>query len=95
MSPTSLVAVYSSGPSDGLADEAARRLTDLGLRNVQVYAPGLDGWAADGLPVLPSVDAKVIARGPVRDVRSPVVDRERAYGGAFRDAPTDVDGAGG
>jgi rhodanese-related sulfurtransferase len=95
MSPASFVAVYSANPRDGLAVEAAARLADLGLENVHVYEPGLEGWAAAGLPDVASVDPKVSARGEVLDVRSIVVDRERAYGGAFRDGPGDGAGAGG
>ncbi len=95
MNPGSFVAVYSANPDDGLAAEAARRLGDLGLTNVHVYELGIDGWAAAGGAVVESVDAKVHTRGEVLEVRSLVVDRERAYGGAFRDHPTDNTSAGG
>jgi rhodanese-related sulfurtransferase len=94
MNPDSEVVVYASG-DDGLAQEAAERLEDLGLRNVHVYADGVQGWRARGLPVVESVQAKVITQGAVQDVRPLVVDRERAYGGAFSGDPVDAEGAGG
>jgi len=43
----------------------------------------------------PSVHAKVHARGPVRECRPIIVDREQAYGGAFKSGPIDGEGAGG
>jgi rhodanese-related sulfurtransferase len=94
MNPDSYVAVYSSG-ADGLATEAAQRLQNLKLRNVHCYEQGLKGWAAAGLPVVPSIDAKVDARGPVVECRNIIVDRETAYGGAFKGEPVNVEGAGG
>jgi rhodanese-related sulfurtransferase len=95
MNPDSFVAVYSSGPDCGLAARAAQRLEDLGLRNVHVYEEGLEGWQATGRPVVESVLPKVHARGPVRECRPIVVDREHAYGGAFKEATLAVEGAGG
>ena len=94
MNPDSQVVVYSGG-HDGLAAEAVERLENLGLRNVLAYAEGIHGWRAAGLPVVESVQAKTITQGPVADARPLVVDRERAYGGAFKDQPADVEGAGG
>jgi hypothetical protein len=41
------------------------------------------------------VHAKVHARGPVRECRPIIVDRENAYGGAFRERPVDSENAGG
>jgi hypothetical protein len=53
------------------------------------------GWRAAGLPVVESVHPKIIARGPVHECRPLVIDRETAYGGAFKTDPADVAGAGG
>jgi rhodanese-related sulfurtransferase len=85
----------SAGGECGLASDAAERLENLGLRNVHVYHDGLQGWEAAGLPVTPSVKARIHAQGPVIECRPVVVDRERAYGGAFRDQTLDTEGAGG
>ena len=95
MNPDSFVAVYSAGRDCGLAARAAQRLENLGLRNVHCYEDGLEGWQAAGLPVVESVHAKVHARGPVRECRPIIVDREHAYGGAFKGAAVAVEGAGG
>jgi rhodanese-related sulfurtransferase len=95
MNPDSFVAVYSAGRDCPLAAEAAERLENLGLRNVHCYADGLEGWLAAGHDVVESVHAKTHARGPVIECRPIVVDRERAYGGAFREKPVEVGGAGG
>jgi rhodanese-related sulfurtransferase len=95
MNPDSFVAVYSAGRDCGLAARAARRLENLKLRNVHCYEDGLEGWRAAGLPVVESVRPKVDGRGPVRECRPLVVDRENAYGGAFKNSAVDVEGAGG
>jgi rhodanese-related sulfurtransferase len=95
MNPDSFVAVYSAGGDCGLAANAARRLENLGLRNVYVYEDGLQGWQAAGLSVIPSVRPKVHAQGPVTECRPVVVDTDRAYGGVFKEKPTDAEGAGG
>ena len=95
MNPDTQVVVYSGGGACQLAAEAARRLESLGLRNVHCYQEGLEGWRAAGHPVVSSVGAKLVTQGPVSECRPLVVDRERAYGGAFSGAPVDVDGAGG
>jgi rhodanese-related sulfurtransferase len=95
MNPDSFVAVYSGGRDCPLAAEAAERLENLGLRNIHCYEDGLEGWVNAGLPVVPSVHAKIHARGPVRDCRPIIVDREQAYGGAFKSGPIDGEGAGG
>jgi rhodanese-related sulfurtransferase len=95
MHPDSSVAVYSAGKDCGLAARAAQRLENLGLRNVHYYEDGLEGWQVAGLPVVESVHPKVHARGPVRECRPIVVDRENAYGGAFKDTTLAVEGAGG
>ena len=95
MNPESTVVVYSTGGTCRLAAEAVERLGNLGLRNVYQYEAGLEGWRAAGHPVVPSTNPKLITQGPVQECRPLVVDRDRAYGGAFRDAPVDVDGAGG
>ncbi len=95
MNPDSFVAVYSAGGDCRLAAEAAERLENLGLRNVHCYQDGLEGWLAAGLPAIPSAHAKVHGRGPVRECRPVIVDRENAYGGAFRGKPVDGESAGG
>lgn len=95
MNPDSFVAVYSAGKECDLAFQAARRLENLGLRNVHCYEDGLEGWRAAGHLVVPSVHAKVHARGPVEDCRSIVVNRDEAYGGAFKGKSMETEGAGG
>jgi rhodanese-related sulfurtransferase len=95
MKPDSFVAVYSGGDGCTLAAQALERLENLGLQNVHCYTEGLAGWRAAGQPVVASVSPKLATQGPVEECRSPLVDRERAYGGAFKDAPVDVSGAGG
>jgi len=95
MNPDSFVAVYSAGKDCGLAAQAAERLENLKLTNVHCYEDGLEGWQAAGLPVVESVLPKVHARGPVRECRPVVVDREHAYGGAFKESTLGVEGAGG
>ncbi len=95
MNHESFVVVYGEGSGVDLASEAVERLEGLGMTNVHRYADGLEGWRAAGLPVVPSVHPKVVARGPVIECRPLVVDRDRAYGGAFRGKPTAVEGAGG
>ena len=95
MHPDSFVAVYSAGGECGLAAEAVERLENLGLKNVHCYEGGLEGWKAAGLPVVPSSGAKAHTQGEFIECRPVVVDRERAYGGAFKGKPRDVEGAGG
>jgi rhodanese-related sulfurtransferase len=94
MNPGSFVAAYSSS-EDGLAAQAVERLENLGLRNVYGYVDGIDGWSRAGLAVVPSVDAKTQAWGPVVDCRHLIVDRDRAYGGAFKGEPDDAQGEAG
>ncbi len=95
MNPDSLVVVYGQGPEDGTPAEAVTRLRNLRMRNVVCYLAGVDGWVAAGLPLVASPAAKVQARGPVTECRPVVVDRERAYGGAFLEPPSEAGGAGG
>jgi 3-mercaptopyruvate sulfurtransferase SseA len=95
MNPDSFVAVYSAGGECGLAAEAAERLENLGLRNVHVYDDGLRGWEAAGLPVTPSIKVRVEAQGEVIECRPVVVDRDRAYGGVFKERPDETESAGG
>lgn len=95
MNPDTFIAIYSAGKDCSLAAEAIERLENLGLRNVHCYKEGIEGWRAAGLEVVPSVRAKVHTQGPVEECRPVVVDREKAYGGAFRGKPVDVEGAGG
>jgi rhodanese-related sulfurtransferase len=95
MNPDSQVIVYSGGKHDPAAAEAARRLENMKLRNVHCYEEGIEGWRASGLPVVESHHARKQAWGPVREVRHITVDRENAYGGAFKGKPVAVEGAGG
>ncbi len=95
MNPESFVATYSASSEDGLAAQAVDRLEHLGLRNVYSYADGIDGWLRAGLSVVPSVDAKTQAWGPVVDCRHLIVDRDRAYGGAFKGEPDNTEGGAG
>ena len=94
MNPESLVVAYSRS-EDRLAAQAVERLENLGLRNVYAYADGLDGWQRAGFRVVSSVDAKTQAWGPVVECRHLIVDRDRAYGGAFKGEPGSVDGEAG
>lgn len=95
MNPGSFLVVYS-GADDGLAAQAAERLTDLGMSNVHVLEGGIEAWGDAGGEVLESPSAKVQARGPVEEVRQIVVDMDRAYGGAFKETEAqDIGGAGG
>ena len=95
MNPDSFVAVYSAGKDCRLGTEAAERLENLGLRNVHCCEDGLEGWRTAGLPVVESVRPKKHTWGPVRECRPVIVDRENAYGGAFRGKPVDGEAAGG
>lgn len=95
MNPDSFVAVYSAGGNCTLSTDAAQRLENLGLRNVHCYKDGLEGWRKAGLPVVQSDGAKVHTQGPVQEVRPVVVDRDKAYGGVFKERPNAVEGAGG
>lgn len=95
MNPGSFVTVYSAGRDCGLAAEAVERLENLGMKNVHCYEDGLEGWQSAGLDVVASVNAKTQAQGPVIDCRPVVVDRENAYGGAFKGKPVDGEAAGG
>jgi rhodanese-related sulfurtransferase len=95
MEPDSFIVVYSRGKGCDLAFRAAQRLEDLKLRNIHLYEAGLEGWQSAGLPLVESIHAKTHARGPVRECRPVVVDRENAYGGAFKDAAVSTESAGG
>lgn len=96
MNPESLVVVYSAGKSCRLAAEALERLENLGLKNVHCYEDGLEGWQAAGFSVIPSSNAKSHTHGEFQEVRPLVVDRENAYGGAFKNKPSEnMEGAGG
>ena len=95
MNPESFVAVYSAGGDCKLAAEAVERLENLGMRNVHCYEEGLEGWRAAGLPVVPSAGAKAHTQGEFLQVRPIVVNRDNAYGGAFKGKPIDTEGAGG
>ena len=77
-----------------------------GADSISIYGPGIEdrfydfedglqGWEAAGLAVTPSVLPKVHAQGPVIECRPVVVDRDRAYGGAFKDAALNTESAGG
>jgi rhodanese-related sulfurtransferase len=95
MNPDSLVVVYSAGGDCHLAIDAATRLGNLRMLNVHVYEAGVEGWLKAGFSLVASIDPKIEARGPVVECRPLVVDRERAYGGAFKGPPVDGEGAGG
>jgi rhodanese-related sulfurtransferase len=95
MNRDSFVVVYSAGPDCDLSAQAVIRLEGLGMQNVHRYTDGIKGWQEAGFEVVESTKAKVHARGEVKDVRPLVVDRDRAYGGAFKGKPEDVGGAGG
>lgn len=95
MNPDTQIVVYSGGGECRLAAEAVNRLENLRLRNVYCYEEGFEGWRAAGLSTISSPKAKVHARGPVIECRPLIVDRERAYNGAFKGKPSDVEGAGG
>lgn len=95
MNADSFVVVYSAGNECKLAAEAVERLENLGLKNVHCYEDGIGGWKAAGHPVVPSTDAKAHTRGEFLNVRPVVVNREKAYGGAFSGKPVDGEGAGG
>lgn len=95
MNPDSFVAVYSAGKDCTLSTDAVQRLENLGLRNVHCYEDGLEGWRNAGLPVVQSDGAKVHTQGPFQECRPVVVDRDSAYGGVFKEKPSDVEGAGG
>jgi rhodanese-related sulfurtransferase len=89
MNPDSQVIVYDCGRGCGLTEEVTERLKNLRMRNVVAYKEGLKGWRTAGLPVVPSVDTRLHARGPVTEIRRLVVDREQAYAGAFKHKPVD------
>lgn len=95
MNSDSFVVIYSAGGECTLAAEAVQRLEDLGMTNVHCYEEGIEGWRAAGLDVIESTHAKVQGRGPVIECRPIVVDRENAYGGAFKGKPVDTEAAGG
>ena len=95
MNPDSPIAVYSGGGDCKLFAEAAERLGNLGLRNVYRYEAGIKGWVESGNFLEISNKAKTHTHGPVTDCRPIIVDRTRAYGGAFNTKPTETEGAGG
>lgn len=95
MNPDTEVVVYSDGGECVLAQEAAVRLEKLRMLNVSFYSDGLQGWQEAGRAVMKSANPKSHTWGPVQDCRPIVVDRERAYNGAFLGDPRDVEGAGG
>ena len=94
MDRDSLVVVYASG-GDDMAARATERLVNLGMRNIHCYEAGIEGWQTAGLPVVASVKDRVHTHGPVKEVRPVVVDRETAYGGAFKGKPLHTEAAGG
>jgi rhodanese-related sulfurtransferase len=95
MNPDSLIVVYSEDEDSKLAADAAQRLEKLGLKNVHVYAEGIKGWQKAGQSTVSSENAKIHTHGPVAESRPIIVDRERSYGGAFKNKPSDGEGAGG
>jgi len=95
MNPDSKVVLYSQNEKDGMAKNAASRLENLGMRNIYILKEGLKGWKSAGMQVKESIDARKHARGPVVNCRPIIVDRERAYGGAFKSVNMEMEGAGG
>jgi rhodanese-related sulfurtransferase len=95
MNPESFVTVYSAGKGCSLAAEAVERLENLRMSNVHCYQEGLEGWRSAGLEVVESIQPKLQTRGPVIECRPLIVDRENAYGGAFKGKPVDGEAAGG
>jgi rhodanese-related sulfurtransferase len=95
VNPDTFVVIYADGRDRDGAIDAVERLEGLRLTNVHLYEEGLEGWWLAGHDLVESPNAKVQARGPVEEVRSIIVDRENAYGGAFRGAPSDTSVAGG
>ena len=95
MNPDTFVTVYSGGVDCTLAAEAVKRLEDLRMSNVHCYQEGIAGWRAAGHEVVESVEPKLQTQGPVIECRPVIVDRENAYGGAFKGQPVDGEAAGG
>jgi cystathionine beta-lyase len=95
MNPDSFVVVYSDGGSGDLAQQAVKRLENLGMTNVHCYVDGLSGWGEAGHEVLASKHAKLHTQGPVEECRGLIVDRDKAYGGAFKGKPSATEAAGG
>jgi len=95
MNPETRVVIYSDGGDCPLAADVAQRLENLGMLNVVIYPDGISGWRDAGYPVLESLNAKVHARGEVTECRPLTVDRENAYGGVFKNKPSDGESAGG
>ncbi len=96
MNPDTPVVVYSNGGECPLAKDVAGRLEKQGMNNVFLYEDGIEGWTAAGHEVVESTHHKSHTRGEVKDVRPLTVDRDNAYGGAFKDKPNeDMGGAGG
>lgn len=95
MNPESQIVVYSGGGYCQLAIQAVERLENLRMRNVYLYEDGIKGWQAAGHTTVISPQARIHTQGPVIEIRPVIVDRERAYGGAFKGDPASVEGAGG
>ena len=95
MNPDSEVFVYSHGGECPLAAQAVERLENLRLTNVYCYQDGIDGWWESGKTTIESAATRDHTWGPVVECRPIIVDRERAYNGAFKGDPSHVEGAGG
>jgi rhodanese-related sulfurtransferase len=95
MKPDSLVVVYSNDKHCPMARDAVERLEGLKLENVHCYDAGIEGWKRAGLPLVESPSPKLQTRGPVIECRPVVVNRETAYGGAFKDSKVATESAGG
>jgi len=95
MNPESHIVVYSGGGDCQLAAQAVDRLENLRMRNVYLYEAGVKGWLAAGHTTVISPQARLHTQGPVKEIRPVIVDREHAYGGAFRGDQASVEGAGG
>ena len=95
MNKDSNVVVYSGGKSCPMAKEALERLEGLHMTNVHCYEAGIEGWEGAGLPLVESPSPKLQAQGPVIECRPLIVNRETAYGGAFKNSDTGTESAGG
>jgi rhodanese-related sulfurtransferase len=95
MNPESFIVVYSADGDCEMASQAVTRLENMKMKNVHCYVDGVEGWLSAGHKMVEQPHARMQARGPVENVRQLVVDREKAYGGAFSHPPIHVAGAGG
>ena len=95
MNPNSKIVIYSHDENCPMATEAIERLTNLKMTNVHYYQDGVKGWKKAGHSLARSDKAREHTWGPVTECRPLIVDRENAYGGAFKGKPSSVESAGG